>query len=61
METLDQTTDTPQPRRSFTQRLLHHLPPIRRALADAHYAGMLEGARIALPIADALRNQAGAR
>lgn len=43
------------------QRLLRRLPPIRRALADARYAGMLEGARIALPIADALRNQAGAR
>lgn len=58
METLDQTTNTPQARRSLTQRLLHHLPPIRRALTDAHYAGMLEGARIALPIADAPTAQA---
>lgn len=45
METLDQTTDTPQPRRTLTQRLLRRLPVIARVIDDAYFNGYRDGVR----------------
>lgn len=45
METVPNTTDTPQPRRSLTQRLLRRLPLIAGVIDDAYFNGYRDGVR----------------